>query len=100
MAWFKNLRGLFKKQESCMCMVVSEQENAEIWINNKKTNNCTPSLIAIPKNEEVLLTIKLIGHKDHSVKVRSSQNLTYYYCQLERMPFRLICNEIYHHTSV
>lgn len=100
MAWFKNLRELFKKQDSCLCMVVSEQENAEIWVDNKKTDKCTPSMLEIPKNQEVRLTIKLIGHKDHSVQVRSSQNLTYYYCQLERMPFRLIRNEIYHHTSI
>lgn len=79
----------------CLCMVVSEQEGAEIWIDGKKTNYLTPKLVALPKGAEVKITVKLIGHKDHTAFVRSSHNLTYYHCNLERIPLRLIHNEVY-----
>ncbi|MBV2169438.1 MAG: PEGA domain-containing protein [Bdellovibrio sp.] len=97
MTWFKNLRELLgiQKNEMCLCMVVSEQEGAEIWIDGKKTNYLTPKLVALPKGTEVKITVKLIGHKDHTAFVRSSHNLTYYHCNLERIPLRLIHNEVY-----
>lgn len=79
----------------CLCMVVSEQEGAEIWIDGKKTNYVTPKLVALPKDTEVKITVKLIAHKDHTAFVRSSHNLTYYHCNLERIPLRLIHNEVY-----
>lgn len=95
MAWFKNLRELLglHAHERCLCMVISEQEGAEIWLGDKKTNYVTPKMIAIPKNQEVKITVKMIGHRDHTAYVRSSHNLTYYHCQLERIPLRLIRNE-------
>lgn len=95
MAWFKNLRELLglQKDEKCLCMVVSEQEGAEIWIDDKKTNFITPKLVALPKNTQVKITVKLIGHRDHTAYVRSGHNLTYYHCHLERIPLKLIRNE-------
>lgn len=101
MYFFRNLRELlFSKNDPCLCMIVSEQEGAEIWIDNKKTGFLTPKLIAIPKNSSVLVTLKLPAHLDHTATVKSSENLSYYYCQLERIPLRLIKNEIHHFTSV
>lgn len=95
MTWFKTLRELLglQKDEKCLCMVVSEQEGAEIWISDKKTTFMTPKLISLPMNSEVKITIKMIGHRDHTAVVRSNHNLTYYHCKLERIPLRLIRNE-------
>lgn len=94
MLWFRTLRELvFHKNEPGLCMIVSEQEGAEIWIDDKKTTYTTPKLVAIPKNSDIKITIKLVGHKDHSSSVRSAHNLSYYYCNLERIPLRLIHNE-------
>lgn len=95
MAWFKTLRELLglEKPEMCLCMVVSEQEGAEIWIENQKTNYVTPKLVAIKKDHPIHITIKAIGHQPHSAIVRSSHNLTYYYCNLKRIPLRLVSNE-------
>lgn len=95
MMWFKSLRGLLglEKDQNCLCMIVSEQEGAEIWIGDKKTAFTTPRLVAIPLNSEVKITLKLTGHQDHSAFVRSSHNLSYFHCKLERIPLRLIRNE-------
>ncbi|MEK2646034.1 hypothetical protein [Bdellovibrio sp. BCCA] len=104
MAWFKNLRellGLQKNSTMCLCMVVSEQEGAEIWLNDRKTNFVTPKAVAIPKGPETKITLKLVGHKDHIAYVKSAHTLTYYHCKLERIPLRLIRNnEIYQSASL
>lgn len=96
MTWFKNLRELLGMQKTamCLCMVVSEQEGAEIWINDRKTNFVTPKAVAIPKGPETKITLKLIGHHDHTAYVKSAHTLTYYHCTLDRIPLRLIRNEI------
>ena len=85
----KNFFGLTKK-EYCLCMVLSEQEGAEIWINNKKTTYCTPKLVALPLLEETRLTLKLTGHYDHEAFVHSRHALTYYHCKLQRIPLRIV----------
>lgn len=103
MTWFKTLRDLILPQprsRSCLCMIVSEQEGAEIWLDDQKTEHLTPKAVNIPKGKEVKVTIKLIGHKDHVAYIRSFHNLTYYHCNLERIPLRLISNEVYHSASV
>lgn len=95
--WFRHLRDLLvgsPQSGMSLCMIVSEQEGAEIWIDGKKTNYVTPKLVAVPKNREVDLTLKLVAHEPHSVKIFSPQNLSYYYCCLDRIPLRLISNEI------
>ncbi|WP_413557743.1 hypothetical protein [Bdellovibrio sp. HCB209] len=96
MAMFKTLRELLKhpKKDLCMCMVVSEQEGAEIWMNGEQTAVVTPRLVAIPKNEDVKIQVRMIGHEPHEALVRSSHNLSYYYCNLERIPLRLVRDEI------
>lgn len=97
MAWFKNLRELLglEKTDMCLCMVVSEQEGAEIWVEDEKTRYVTPKLVAIKKGHPVKITVKMIGHESHTAVVRSSHNLTYYYCNLERIPLRLVSNEVH-----
>ncbi|KYG67799.1 hypothetical protein [Bdellovibrio bacteriovorus] len=102
MAWFKNLKELlgFDKAPHCLCMVVSEQEGAEIWVEGKKTNYRTPKAIAIPKKKDVNITIKMVGHHDHHATVRSEHTLSYYYCNLDRVPLRLIKNEIHRSASL
>ena len=101
MTLFKNLRELLgaPKKENCLCMVVSEQEGAEIWVNGQKTNYTTPRLVAIPKHTETEVEVRMIGHEPHKAWVRSSHNLSYYYCNLKRIPLRLIHNEISNHSS-
>ena len=95
MAWFKNLRELLgmNSTELCLCMVVSEQEGAEIWLNDKKLNYVTPKAIAVPRNADVKITLKLTAHKDHTAIVKSGHHLSYYHCELERIPLRLVRNE-------
>lgn len=102
MAWFKDLRELLgiQKDEKCLCMVVSEQEGAEIWISDKKTSFVTPKLVALPKNSEIKITLKMTGHRDHSALVRSTHNLTYYHCKLERIPLKVIRNENYQSAAL
>ncbi|WII73675.1 hypothetical protein QJS83_07280 [Bdellovibrio sp. 22V] len=103
MAWFKNLRqllGLQKPEPMCLCMVVSEQEGAEIWLDGVKTNFVTPKIVAIPKSTDIKLTIKMVGHHDHEAVVSSPHTLTYYYCNLERIPLRLISNEVYRSATL
>lgn len=78
-------------------MVISEQEGAEIWVDDKFTGLHTPKAIAVPQNSEIKLTLKLIAHKDHTAHVKSGHHLSYYHCELERIPLRLISNES--HTS-
>lgn len=101
MTWFKNLRELLgsPKPENCLCMVVSEQEGAEIWVNGQKTNYVTPRLVAIEKNKDTQIEVRLTGHDSHKAWVRSSHNLSYYYCNLKRIPLRLVHNEISNHSS-
>lgn len=96
MAVFKTLRELLKlpKKDLCMCMVVSEQEGAEIWVNGERTALTTPRLVAIPKNEDVKIEVRLTGHEPHWALVKSTHNLSYYYCNLERIPLRLVRDEI------
>ncbi|AHZ85060.1 hypothetical protein [Bdellovibrio bacteriovorus] len=97
MTWFKNLKELLglEKPDMCLCMVVSEQEGAEIWVEGQRTNYFTPKLVAIKKDHPVKITVKMIGHEPHTAVVKSSHNLTYYYCNLERIPLRLVSNEVY-----
>lgn len=103
MAWFKTLRELLLPQprsRSCLCMIVSEQEGAEIWLDDKDTGLLTPKAVVIPKNKEIKVTVKLVGHRDHVAYIRSAHNLTYYHCNLERIPLRLISNEVHHAASL
>lgn len=102
MAWFKTLREFLRidKTPMCLCMVVSEQEGAEIWIDDKQTPFVTPKAVALPKGPESKITLKLIGHEDHTAYVRSNHTLTYYHCKLQRIPLRLIHNEVYQNASV
>lgn len=102
MSWFKNLRELLGIQQNpqCLCMVLSEQEGAEIWLEDRPTGFLTPHLISLPKNTESKLTLKLIGHQDHTAYVRSAHDLTYYHCQLTRIPLRLVRNENHLRTSL
>lgn len=78
----------------CLCMVVSEQEGAEIWLNDRNTGLLTPKVVAVPRNTEVKFTLKLVAHKDHTALVKSGHHLSYYHCNLERIPLRLVRNEI------
>ncbi|MFM6928872.1 MAG: hypothetical protein ACKOX6_10445 [Bdellovibrio sp.] len=102
MTWFKNLRELIgaPKKENGLCMVVSEQEGSEIWVNGQRTNFVTPRLVAIVKDEETEIEVRMIGHEPHKAWVRSSHNLSYYYCNLKRIPLRLVHDEISHYPSV
>lgn len=108
MALFRNLRellgmksdkGLTPPNGHCLCMVVSEQEGAEIWVDGVKTNFVTPKLVAIPKDQSVRIDVRLVGHEDHHAYVRSTHNLTYYYCNLTRIPLKLILGGMVAHEN-
>ncbi len=92
MTLFKNLRELLllPKKEKSLCMVVSEQEGAEIWIAGKKTNYCTPKLVVVPKDKDVLVEVKQVGFEPHRTWVRSTHNLSFHYCDLKRIPLRVV----------
>ena len=102
MALFKTLRDFlaYPKPARGMCMVVSEQEGAEIWINDQKTQFVTPKMVAILLNTETKITLKMIGHEPHTAYVRSAHRLSYYHCDLKRIPLRLIRNENYDSASL
>lgn len=74
-------------------MVVAEQEHSEIWINGQRTNFQTPRLVAIPKNKDVLIEVKRVGFESHQAWVRSGHSLSFHYCELKRIPLRLLQNE-------
>ncbi len=98
MALFKNLKSFLGLspllQDRGACMLVSEQEGAEIWIDGKNTKRLTPQMIAIPQMRDVKIELKLFGHETHQVTLRSSNKLSYYYCHLNRIPLRLVVNEV------
>lgn len=71
-------------------MVVSEQEGAEIWVNNEFTGEYTPRAVYLHKTLDNKITLKLIGHKDHSAILTSAHSLSYYHCNLERIPLKLV----------
>lgn len=71
-------------------MVVSEQEGAEIWVNNEFSGELTPRAVYLKKNQENKVTLKLIGHYDHSAVLTSAHSLSYYHCSLERIPLKLV----------
>lgn len=102
MTWFKNLRELLlpKKNDMCLCMVVSEQEGAEIWVDGQKTPFLTPHIVSFPKNKDSKITVKMIGHFDHEAVLRSPYTLTYHYCKLDRVPLRLVSNEVYQSSAL
>lgn len=113
MTLFKNLRELLGATSTapkrtagkasadgmCLCMVVSEQEGAEIWVQGVRTNFVTPKLVAIAKDQPVDIEVRLVGHENHKASVRSSHDLTYYYCNLKRIPFKLISGGIAAHEN-
>lgn len=112
MTLFKNLKELLGIKDSpgeylaqkipanlCLCMVVSEQEGAEIWVQGVRTNFVTPKLVAIPKNQNVNLEVRLPGYENCTASVQSSHNLTYYYCNLKRISFKLIPGGISAHEK-
>jgi hypothetical protein len=92
MAWFRNLKELLglQRYNNALCMVVSEQEGAEIWLEGKKLALVTPAMVAIPKNQDVIITVKQIGHEPHVERVRTAHSLSYFYCDLKRIPLRVI----------
>lgn len=94
----RNLLGL-KPLEYSQCMIVSEQEGAEIWINGENTFKTTPSLVQVLQNKEIKLTLKLFAHKDHHATLLTNQPLSFHYADLNRIPLRLIQNhETYENT--
>ncbi|MEN0060363.1 MAG: hypothetical protein AAGB31_16100 [Bdellovibrio sp.] len=108
MTWFQNLREFLGwgrlsafciTKDAYLCMVVSEQEGAEIWVEDRRTGDVTPKLMALPKNKDVKVTLRKPGFVDQTAWIRSSHNLSYYYCSLERPRLRLVSNEIHGYTS-
>ncbi len=93
---FNSLRQLLGLEiKHSLCMIVCEQEGAEIWIDGIFTNQVTPKLVAIPFKKDVKVMIKMIGHEDHHAVVKANDKLSFYYCELKRIPLRLIKNEDY-----
>jgi hypothetical protein len=85
----KYIKPLLTKQDS-VCMVVSEQENAKIYINGKDSHKSTPSLVRIPLNQEVRIVLKKEGFQDHHALIRSKHELTFYHCKLSKFELKLI----------
>lgn len=101
MTWFKNLRDLINpSKEKFLCMVVSEQEGAEIWVNDVFTGELTPRAVYLNKSFENKVTLKLTGHRDHTAILTSTHTLSYYHCSLERIPLKLVVNNDALETSV
>lgn len=95
MAWFRNLRELLGVPTGGkgLCMIISEQEGAEIWIDGRKTPYRTPRLVSLPKGRATEVTIKQVGHFPWTASLQSSEDLSYHYCDLKRIPLRVIYND-------
>lgn len=94
----RELLGLRKKNYS-ECMIVTEQEGAEIWLNGENTFRLTPSLIKIEANKPAEITLRLTGHETHFAEIFSDNPLSFYYTNLERIPLRLISTQdTYEHS--
>ncbi|MCB0369246.1 MAG: PEGA domain-containing protein [Bdellovibrionales bacterium] len=82
-------RHFFQKEDS-VCMIVSEQENALIYINGKDSYKKTPSLIKIPKGQEIKMTLKKDGFQDHIALIKSNHELSFYHCRLVKNTLKLV----------
>lgn len=87
---FTNLRNFLGLQPKALCMVVSEQEDCEIWIDGRKTSHLTPKLVAIPKNKKIMIEVRKDCHEPHRAWVQTGQDLCFHYCELERVPLRVV----------
>ena len=77
-----------------LCMVVSDQENAKIYINDKDTLKITPSLIKIPLNREVKINLVKHGYEDHEAFIRGKNELSFYYADLKKFEFKILTQEM------
>lgn len=101
MNMFSSLRSLLglEKKEYSNCMIVTEQEGAEIWLHGENTFKVTPALIKIEQNKEIPLALKYHGHETHFVHLLTDKPRSFYYTDLKRTPLRLIkCQETYEHS--
>ncbi len=73
-------------------MLVSEQEGAEIWINNKNSGLKTPAFVKVRQHEVNLIRLRKPGYQDHVVSLVSRQPTTYYYTSLKRPVFYVVPN--------
>lgn len=85
----RSMLGLEKKEYS-NCMIVTEQEGVEIWINEENTFKVTPALIKIELGKETSLKLKLHGHETHFVNLYTDKPCSFYYTELTRTPLRLV----------
>lgn len=81
-------------------MVITEQEGAEIWVNDKNTHMVTPQAITVPRNTEVKITLRLVGHYEHTAMVKSGHHLSYYHTKLQRVPLRLISSDSFEDSEL
>jgi PEGA domain len=85
-----NLWKYFLRPRHSVCMVVTDQEDVEIYVNGKKAPRKTPCLVKIKKEGESTLVLKKKGYQDHRVQLKSQHELSFYYCQLKRFELRLL----------
>ena len=92
----KNLKTswLNRFQKPGVCMIVSDPEGAEIWLNSKKTKWVTPALIQIPLNQETMIELKKETFLTTKSWIRSSHELSFYYKNLEKFKLTLINPEV------
>jgi len=80
----------FSRTSKGVCMVVSDPEGAEIWVNGKKTKWVTPALVELPLSEETHLILKKNLFKDHEAWIRSQHELSFYFRALEKFHLRVV----------
>lgn len=87
--WTPTAKSLPLKKKG-VCMIVSEPDGAEIWINQKKTKWVTPALVQLPLNAESEVHLKKDHYKIHQAWIRSSHELSFYYRALEKIKLVVI----------
>lgn len=80
-------------QKISHCMVVSEPEGAEIFVEGQSVGTFTPGLVQMDLDREVRFTLKKNGYESKTVVVKSQSQLSFFYTELEKNKLRLVSDE-------
>ncbi len=79
-----------RSQKSGVCMIVVEQDDAQIYLDDRLIKSPSPAFIPIQLNRTHHVVIRKLGYEDHHVDLVSRQKTTYYYANLEPIKLHLI----------
>jgi hypothetical protein len=79
--------------EKGVCMLVTEQEGADIYIDRQSTGLKTPALVQVSIGKSMHVEFAKPGYKGHAVEIMSRNGASYYYAKL-RPALRLIPSQV------